>query len=90
MWNPPFSSLNNESDFVHVDAHIIKYTVYVIDNNTGNSLDRVDVTETQYTIKSIASDNDSCPVYSVTGWNPGGEGRMSVPLPHNTPQGKFV
>lgn len=89
-WNPPYTALNNESDFVHVDPHIIKYTVYIIDNFTGNCIDRMNVTETQYIIRSNTAYNDSCPLYSVTAWNSGGEGRRSIPLPGYTPQSELL
>ena len=86
-WNPPYSALNNESDVLHVDPHITQYTVHVIDNYTGSSIHEVNVTDTHYPIRSDPSDGDSCPVYRITAWNAGGEGRMTVPV--HLPQSKL-
>lgn len=80
-WNPPYSELNNESDVIHVDPGITKYTVYVVNYYTRDSIEIRDVSETQYIFRSNAPDNDFCPVYSVTAWNSGGEGRSSMPVP---------
>ena len=79
-WNPPYSATNNDSD-VHVDPHVIQYTVYCTDNYTGNSIFTVNVTETQFTLN--ASDNDVCPMYHVSAWNADGESNMSVCIPHS-------
>ena len=35
-WSPPYSSMNNRSDTIHVDPHITQYTVYITDNYTGD------------------------------------------------------
>ena len=79
-WNPPYSSLNNESTVIHVDPHITQYTVHIIDNRTGIVIHEVNVRETHYTVSSDASDDGSCPMYCITAWNAGGEGRMSAPV----------
>ena len=78
-WNPPYSVINSESSVVHLDPHITHYTVYIVDNYTGNYIESVNVTETSFR-RNIPNDN-SCPVYRVTAWNSGGEGDTSAPLP---------
>ena len=77
-WNPPYSVINTNSSVMHIDPHIIQYTVYIVDNYT-NYVEKVNVTETSFR-RNIPNDN-SCPMYRVTAWNSGGEGNMSVPLP---------
>ena len=64
---------------MHVEPHITQYTVYVVDNCTGNYIDEVNVTETS--LKKNTPNDNSCPMYHITAWNSGGEGDMSVPLP---------
>jgi len=86
-WNPPYSTINIESNVLHVDPHITQYTVYIVDNYTGNYMERVNVTETLF--RRNISDDNSCPVYHVTAWNSGGEGDMSVPLPGYLPRSKL-
>ena len=78
-WNPPYSANNTLSSIVHVEPHITHYTVYTVDNYTGNYIESVTVTDTAFR-RNTPNDN-SCPVYRVTAWNAGGEGDMSVPLP---------
>ena len=80
-WNPPYSTFNAESTFIHVDPYITHYTIYIIDSYTGNYMDKINVTETSFT--KITTDEQVCPIYCVTAWNSGGEGDMSVPLPHS-------
>jgi len=86
-WNPPYSVINSESSVVHVDPHITQYTVYIVDNYTGNFMDKVNVTETSF--RRNISDDNSCPMYHVTAWNSGGEGDMSVSLSGNLPHSKL-
>jgi len=78
-WNPPYTSNNTESRVVHIEPHITHYTVYIVDNFTGNYMEKVNVTETSFR-RNTPNDN-SCPVYHVTAWNSGGEGDRSAPLP---------
>jgi len=79
-WDPPYTAINNnETSVIHVDPHITQYTVYIIDNYTGNYMDEVNITEE--TFSRNTPDVNSCPTYGVTAWNSGGEGRMSPPLP---------
>ena len=87
-WDPPYSVWNNESDILHVDPLITHYTVYGIDNYTGNSIHNVNVTDTHYTIRSDPSDGDSCSMYRISASNSGGEGKMSAPV--YQPQSKFA
>jgi len=87
-WNPPYSVINSESSVVHLDPNVTHYTVYIVDNYTGNYMDKVNVTETSFT-RNIPN-HHSCPVYRVTAWNSGGEGDMSVPLPGNLPRSKLT
>ena len=82
-WSPPYSSVNN--DTVHVDPHITQYTVYSIDNYTGNIV-KENVTETHFTFNT--SDDSSCSMYQVSAWNAGGEGELSEPVQESRPQGK--
>ena len=77
--------MNN--DTIRVDPHIIHYTVYITDNYTGNIIVKENVTETQFT-SNIQQDNDLCPVYQVSAWNAGGEGKLSEPVQESTPRGK--
>ena len=69
-----------------MDPHITQYTVYITDNYTGNSIVKKNVTETQY-IYNI-QDDDLCPMYQVSAWNAGGEGKLSEPVQDSMPQGK--
>ena len=87
-WNPPYSAINTNSNVIHVDPHITHYTVYIVDNYTGNYMERVNVTETSFR-RNVAI-NNSCPMYGVTAWNSGGEGDMSVPLPGYLPRSKLM
>ena len=84
-WKPPYSSLN--SDIIHVDPHITQYTVYITDIYTGNIFKR-NVTETRFTFN--ASDDGTCPMYQVTGWNAGGEGELSEPVQECRPRSKLA
>ena len=68
--------MNN--DVIRVDPHIIQYTVYIIDNCTGNITVVKNVTETRFTFD--ASQDFSCPMYQVSAWNAGGEGELSEPV----------
>ena len=61
-----------------MDPHITQYTVYITDNQTGNSIVNVNVTETQLTYNT--SKDGSCPMYQVSAWNVGGEGELSEPV----------
>ena len=88
-WNPPYSANNATSSVIHMDHNITHYTVYIVDNYTGNYIDQVNVTETSFRA-NISDDNSSCPMYRVTAWNSGGEGDMSVPLPGNLPRSKLT
>ena len=73
--------MNN--DTIHVDPHIIHYTVHITDIYTGNITKR-NVTETQFS-PNIQGD-DLCLMYQVSAWNVGGEGEKSEPV--QAPQGK--
>ena len=88
-WNPPYSAINTEST-VHVDPHITQYTVYIVDNYTGNFMDEVNITETSISFRRETRDDYSCPLYGVTAWNSGGEGDMSVLLPGYLPRSKLA
>ena len=37
-----------------------------------------------------SKDDDLCPMYQVSAWNAGGEGKLSEPVQDSTPQGKQV
>ena len=77
--------MNN--DTVHIDPHITHYTVYITDNYTGNIIVKENVTETQYT-PNIQQHDGLCPMYQVSAWNAGGEGKLSEPVQESSPQGK--
>ena len=83
---PPYSTMNNESNIIHVDPHITQYTMYITDNYTGNIIVEENVTETQYTFN--ASRDGSCLIFQVSTWNAGDEGELSDPVQDDTPQGK--
>ena len=78
--------MNN--DTVHVNPHIIQYTVYITNNYTGDSIVKENVTETHY-IYNI-QDDDICPTYRISAWNAGGEGELSEPVQESSPRGKQV
>ena len=84
-WNPPYSSLN--SNTVHVNSHIIQYTVYITDVYTGNTIVKENVTETQYTFN--VSNDGSCPMYQISAWNAGGESNRSETLQGYSPHSKL-
>ena len=85
-WKPPYSAMNNESDSICVNPHIIQYTVYITDNYTGDVV-KDNVTETQFS-PNIQQVDDLCPMYQVSAWNSGGEGEVSEPVQESTPRGK--
>ena len=89
QWNDPYYAMNSESNFMHVNPHIIHYTIYIVDNYTGNYIDKANVTERSFTLGSIAPDDCLYPVYGVSAWNSGGEGEMSEPLPEYLPHSKL-
>ena len=89
QWNAPYYTMNRESNFMHVDPHITQYTVYIIDNYTGNCIDKVNITEMSFTLGSNAPDDCLCPLYRATAWNSGGEGKMSAPLSGYLPHSKL-
>ena len=76
--------MNN--DIIHVDPHITHYTVCITDNYTGDSIVKENVTEIHY-ISNI-QDDDLCPMYQVSAWNAGGEGKLSEPVQDSIPRGK--
>ena len=76
--------MNN--DAIHVDPHIIQYTVYITDIYTGNIIDTKNVTGMQS--PSSNQDDDLCLMYQVSAWNAGGEGELSEPVQKISSQGK--
>ena len=88
QWKPPYYTMNNESDVIHVDPHITQYTVYTIDTYTRMIIGRMNKTETSFTLRNNISDNGPCPMYQVSAWNAAGEGELSEPVQESTPQGK--
>jgi len=71
-----------------VVPHITQYTVYIIDNCTGNFINKVNVTETSF--RRNISDDHSHSMYHVTAWNSGGESDMSALLPGYLPYSKLT
>ena len=85
QWKPPYYTLNQESDVIHVDPHITQYTVYIFDAYNRSVIRSVNTTETGFT----ATHNiPLCPMYKVSAWNAGGEGELSEPVQDGTPQGR--
>ena len=85
QWNPPYYTMNNESDVIHVDPHITQYTVYIFDAYNRSMIHSVNTTETSFT---HTHDVSLCPMYKVSAWNAGGQGDLSEPVLDDTPQGK--
>ena len=65
--------MNN--DTIHVDPHIIQYTVHITDMYNEKIITKRNMTETQFS-PNIQGD-DLCPMYQVSAWNAGGEGELS-------------
>ena len=90
QWKPPYYTLNQESDFIHVDSHITHYTVYTMHTSNGSMNfnasmnDSVNVTDTSFTPTNNIL---LCPMYRVSAWNAGGEGELSEPVWESIPQG---
>ena len=85
QWKPPYSTMNSESDVIHVDPHITQYTVYIFDSSNGSMIHTVNTTKTSFT---RTHNIPPCPMYQVSAWNAGGKGNLSEPVQENTPQGK--
>ena len=85
QWKPPYNTLNQESDVIHVDPHITNYTVYTIDAYDSSRNHSVNTTETSFT---PTYNIYLCPMYQVSAWNTGGEGELSEPVQDGTFQGK--
>jgi len=77
--------MNNESDVIHVDPHIIHYTVYIFDAYNRSMIHSVNTTMTGFT---PTHNVPLCPTYQVSAWNAGGEGELSEPVQESIPQGK--
>ena len=90
QWKPPYYTLNQESDIIHVDPHITQYTVYTIDAYTRRMIERENMTETSFTLRNNTGEDALCPIYQVSAWNAGGEGKMSESLQESIPQGNQV
>ena len=86
QWKPPYYTLNQESDVVHVDPHITHYTVYICDAYNRSMIHSVNTTETSFTTPTNTL--PLCPMYQVSAWNAGGESNRSEPVWDSTPQGK--
>ena len=85
QWKPPYYTMNNESDVIHVDPHITHYTVYIFDACTRRIIRTVNTTKTSFMhTHSIPLS----PMYQVSAWNSGGESELSEPVWDSTPQGK--
>ena len=85
QWKPPYYTMNQESDVIHVDPHITQYTVYTSDGYNRRMIHSVNTTETSFT---PTHNVPLCPMYQVSAWNAGGEGELSEPVQDGTPQGK--
>ena len=85
QWKPPYYTMNNESDVIHVDPHITQYTVYIFDAyNIRSMIQSVNTTETSFTPHNVPL----CPTYQIAAWNAGGKGELSEPVQESIPQGK--
>ena len=82
-WTPPYSAVSNQT--IHVDPHITHYTVYITDSYTGDVV-KANVTDNHFTFNNQG--NVLCPMYQVSAWNSGGEGKLSEPVQESTPRGK--
>ena len=85
QWKPPYYTLNQESDVIHVDPHITQYTVYIFDAYNRSVIRSVNTTETGFT---VTHNIRLCPMYKVSAWNAGGEGELSELVQDGTPQGR--
>ena len=85
QWKPPYFTLNEESDIIHVDPRITQYTVYIFDAYNRRMIHSVNTAMT-----SLAPTNTLplCPMYQVSAWNAGGEGELSEPVQDSTLRGK--
>ena len=86
QWKPPYYTMNQESNVIHVDPHITHYTVYTIDASNGSMTNSVNVTETNFT---PTNNIPLCPMYQVSAWNAGGEGELSEPVQRCIPLSKL-
>ena len=85
QWKPPYYTMNQESDVIHVDPHMTQYTVYIFDACTTRIIHHVNTTKTSFT------HTHNIPLslmYKVSSWNSGGESELSEPVQDSTPQGK--
>ena len=87
QWKPPYYTMNNKSDIIHVDPHITQYTVYIFDAYTWGMNDSVNVTETSFLLSNKTKIGGLCPMYRVSAWNVGGEGKLSDPVQESTTEG---
>ena len=85
QWKPPYYTLNQESDVIHVDPHITHYTVYIFDAYNRSMNHSVKTTETSFTPMNTLP---LCPTYQIAAWNAGGKGELSEPVQESIPQGK--
>ena len=85
QWKPPYYTLNEESDIIHVDPHITQYTVYIFDAYNGSMIHSVNTTVTTF---APTHNVLLCPMYQVSAWNAGGEDKLSEPVQDVTPRGK--
>ena len=76
--------MNN--DTIHVDPHIIHYTVHITDMYNENIITKRNMTETQFS----PNIQDLCPMYQVSAWNAGGEGELSAPVQEWSTQAVFT
>ena len=90
QWKPPYHTINQKSDIIHVEPMITQYTVYTIDAYTSRMIGSMNTTVTSVTLNTISQDDHICPMYQVSAWNVGGEGELSEPLQESTPQGKLA
>ena len=90
QWNPPYYTLNQESDIIHVDPMITQYTVYTIDAYTSRMIESLNKTVTSFTVNTTTQNDHVCPMYQVSAWNVGGEGELSEPVQESTPRGKLA
>ena len=87
-WNPPYYTVNQESDIIDVEPHIMYYTVYIFDAFTWRIIRSVNTTETNFTPGNNMPNDSLCPMYKVSAWSVSGEGEISEPVQESTPQGE--
>ena len=54
QWKPPYYTINQESDIIHVDPMITQYTVCTIDAYTSRMIGSMNTTVTSFTLNTVS------------------------------------